>query len=340
MPGHPYPDESSLDIGLSTFSVQALMLSPNFVANQIAPPVTVNKISGQFSRYVPEEGVNIEHHEKLGKGGIATEMDFKIEKDFYATEESAKRHFVSDREVKNADVQNQDYIKGDRLILANIGTIREYELATLLLNPANYYGGVAGNHVISSAAAWDTDDGDPHVDLKNAVRQIRLDSGFTPNKLLVPPNVHDALTGNSEVKELIKYTGGIPFLQTGRIPNDRIFNLDIINAGAIYDTNGPLETANLQFLWENAGVSLDDPDNWAIVMYVDPTPTLKTGTFSSQFAFGMDRIGDQDIVSFYVYRDEHRRGEWREARTDYQVQITNNRAAVLITDVITGETSG
>ena len=339
MPGHPYPDELALDIGLSNFSVQALMLSPNFVANQIAPVVSTSKISGQFSRYVPEEGVNIEHHEKLGKGGIATEMDFRIEKDFYATEESAKRHFVSDREVANADVQHQDYIKGDRLILANIGTIREYELASLILNPASYYGGAAGDHVFAAAAAWDTDDGDPHVDLKNAVRQIRKDSGFTPNFLLTPPNVYDSLTGNSEVKELIKYTGGIPFLQTGRIPNDTIFNLKIINAGAIYDTNGPLETADLQFLWENAGVSLDDPDNWAIVCYVDPTPSLKTGTFCSQFAFNMNRISDQDVVSFYVYRDEHRRGEWREARTDYQVQITNNRAAALITDVITGATS-
>jgi len=338
MPGHPYPDESALDIGLSTWGVQALMLNDNFVANQVAPVVAVPKTSGQHFVFVPIEGLNIEHQEKLGKGGIATELDFRIDKGFFATEESAKRHFVSDREVANADIAAADYIKGDRLVLQNIGTIREYELAEQILDGSNYYGGAAGDHVIVAANAWDSDDANIKDDIDTAVRQIRLDSGFTPTHLLVPPRVYDAITSNADIKDLLKYMGGPQYVATGRIPNDILYRLKIIEAAAVYDSAGPLETANLQFLWENASATYGD--SWAIVLYVDPIPSRRSGTFVSQFAFNMNRINDMDVVSFYVYRDEHRRGEYREGRTDYEVKVTNSRAGVLITDVLTGSTSG
>ena len=335
MPGEPTPDQTgSIDVSMSQFGVEAVFLNQNFIANTIAPVVPVTSMTGKYSVYVPVEGLNIQHEEPIGHGGVATEMNFLVSEGMYSCQQFGKKHLVTDREEANQDLSDADYLKGDSLILQNLATSREYSLASMGLTQANHF---AASHWIAAVAAWDAADANPKDDIDNAVRIIGLDSGFVPNVMVVPPRTYDVLTSNDDVKDLIRYMGGIPYLQTGRIPGDLIYNLKILKAGAIYDQNAPLQATNLGFLWENASIAAGD--DWAMILYVDPNPSRKSGGAFATFAFDMERISDMDIVTFRVYRDDLRWGEWREARTDYVSIFTNNRAAAVITGLRTDTSS-
>jgi len=325
------PAEAVIDVALSNFSVMAFYLNRNLVTNRIAPPIVVDKNPGEFQRFLPIEAVNIQHETQVAHGGQSTELSFRIEKDYFATELHGKMHFVSDRELAMASQATVDYRTGVEHILMELALGREAKAAELLLTEGNYFSDAADPHWFASATPWDGVDANPKDDIDRAVRAVKLHSGRTPNTLLLPPTSYDVLMSNMDIKDLIRYMAGLQYLQTGRIPGDLIYKLNIIEAGAVYDANAPLETADLGFLWEE--ISATAGDDWAWIGYVDPNPGLKSSAFLSQFAFNNGRISDQDIITLYTIREEKLHGTWYDAQTDYQVKITNDRAAALVTGV-------
>ena len=345
MSGHAFDSELSIDVALTTFASQRIMMEPDFVANVIAPPVGVPKKDGTYFVFLPIEGKKTSHETRIPKGGVATEFNKRVSKDFFSTDRYGKRELLEDDDEIAGDIVAVDYIKDFSIMLNELACERELAVAELVLATT---GGEFGhgayfnaNHIIALTTPWDADDSNPKEDIDAAVRQLRLSSGYQPNMLIVPNNAYNALTSNADLKDLIKYMGGLNYIRTGKIPDDILYKLKVIEAGAIHDPNGTLQAENLQFIWENASDALGD--NWAIVCFVDPIPSVRTGSFVSQFVFRPSALAGAatdplfGMVRSRVYREEAVEGTWYEARTNYGLKVTNPRAGVLLTGVITEE---
>ena len=331
MSGHPMPAEASINAELSNYGVALFYDNINLVANQIAKVIPVDQNPGDYHVITPIEGKRISHETRIPHGGIATELNFALDKATYSTEEYGKRHFTSDREMKMSSASVREYRKGIELIVENLALDREGQVADLLLTEANYYVDADDPHWFAAPATWDSDDADPKVDIDAAARAVELHSGRQANTLLLPPITYDALMNCQRFVDIIKYMFGIQWLQTGMLPSP-IFGLNIIKAGAIYDENARLQTPSLKFLWEEAVAATGD--DWAWVGYVDPSPSLKTSAMVLQFAFNNNILSDRDILTMYEDYDKFAKGTWYEGRTDYEIKLSNNRAGAVITGCV------
>jgi len=322
------PAEASINAELSAYAVALFFDNINLVANQIAPVIPVDQNPGDYHVLTPIEGKRVTHETRIPHGGIATELNFNLDKETYSTEEYGKRHFTSDREMKMSSASVREYRKGIELIIENLAIDREGQVADILLAEGSYYVDATDPHFFAADAVWDGDDADPRVDINAAARAVELHSGRVANTLLLPPITYDALMNCQRFIDVVQYMFGMQWLQTGMLPSP-IFGLNIIKAGAIYDETARLQTPSLKFLWENAVAATGD--DWAWVGYVDPSPSLKTSAMVAQFAFANGILNDRDIITMYEDYDKFAKGTWYEARTDYEVKLSNNRAGALIT---------
>ena len=331
MSGNPMPAEAAINAELSSYAVALFFDNINLVANQIAPVIPVDQNPGDYHVILPIEGKRVSHDTRIPHGGIPTELNFKLDKATYSTEQYGKRHYLGDREAKMSAKSVLEYRKGVTLIVENLALDREAQLANILLTEANYYVDAADPHWFVASATWDGDDADPKADINKACRAVELHSGRQPNTLLLPPITYDALMNCQKFIDIIKYMFGIQWLQTGMLPSP-IFGLNIIKAGAIYDENARLETPALRYMWEEAVAATGD--DWAWVGYVDPSPGLMTSAMVVQFAFNNGILNDRDIITISEKYDQFPEGTWYEGRTDYEVKLSNPRSGAIITGCV------
>jgi len=325
------PSEASINAELSAFAVALFYQNNDLVANQIAPVIPVDVNPGEYHVLTPIEGKNLNEETAITHGGKATELNFKVDKNFYSTKLHGKRHYYGAREEAMSSAALREYRKGIQFILENLALKREDEVADIILEEDSYYSDADNPHWFAADEPWDSDDYNPYHDIKAAMRAIALHSGRTANTLLVPPKVYDVLADNDKFIDILKGLYGLEYIKTGKLPNP-LFGLNVIKAGAVYNENPPLETASMQFLWEAA--DRDAGSEWAWVGYVDPNPSLQTSAMVLQFAFDNNIIGDMDIVTVRSYYENDVDGTWYEARTDYDIRLSNGRAGALIYNTI------
>jgi hypothetical protein len=322
-PGEPTIEQGHIDAALTNFAIQQLFYSDNYIANIIAPPVPVPNRSDEFFIIDPREGLSDEHEEELMYGQPSTELNFVVGKGQYACKLHGKKHLAPDGIIYNADTAVRELLKGDSYLLNNMRIKRERALWRLVTEDANY----DPTHWIAISVPWDADDSVPKKDIDAACRVIELNSGVQPNVLVVPPRSYDLLTENPDVKDLIKGKLGDYYLRTGTI-GDVVFNLKLVRAGAIFDRAAPLESSNIQFIWEDD--SSDAGADWALLCFVDPAPGLWSPGAFAQFIWNMNNVAPGMMGRLRVYRDEDREGEWHDFRTDFQMMMTNKNAAAML----------
>lgn len=332
MPAEPTIDQVALDAPLTGFGVQQLFESKNYVANIIAPVVKTEKQAGQYFVIDPREGFTDEIEKNMVYGDVAPSVNMVVGTGNYATRLRGKRHLAPDGIVLNADAPVKDKIKMIEPILQNMVIHRELLVRNILLESDNYPGGAAGVHWFAAAVAWDIAGANPKDDIDQAKRVVRLACGLVPNTIIVPPITYDILTSNDELVDLIRYQEGPKYLKEGTL-GDRLFRLDLFEAGAVHDRNAPLEAMDLDFIWEDADA--DAGEDWAWVGYVDPAPTLWSGGFMRQFGWNGNELSPGFIGRARIYRDEAREGSYYEFRSDMDLRLTNNRAGAMITGIRT-----
>jgi hypothetical protein len=330
MPGEPTIDQVHIDAAVSDLVVQKLFYANNFIANRIFPPVPVDKQSDKYFIVDPREGKTDEHEEELIYGQPATEMNFVIDKGQYYCKLHGKRHLLPDGLRFNADAAIADYLKGDMLLIENMAIRRERDAWAYLTESDTY---PSSDHWFNAEAYWDALTAIPKHDIDKAIRVVEMACGVTANTLVLPPIMFDALTSNADVKDLIKYRMGPEYFATGSV-GDIVYNLRLVRAAATFDSAAPLETSNIQFIWENA--NSDAGANWAWVGYVDPNPARYTSGFGAQFIWKMNSAAPGLMARMRVYRDEPREGEWHEIRADWDMVVTNNRAGCMIVNCLAG----
>lgn len=332
----PYDSDSGMNLnsGLTTFASQLIMMPQNYVANRIAPPVSVSHVDGVYRVINPHRALSTAYDTSLAKGEHPPMFDKDMDKKHYETNREGLAYLLTDDEIASGDAEAIDFLKDMSMQCNVFAAKRELALANLILNAGSYH---SAAHIIAAAAVWD----DPTIviseDIDDAKRIVKLDSGFNANTLFVSDKVYKAICRNDEVSKFIVPLGGLQFLKEWQIPDWRAFGLNVVNADAINNSDSPLKGESLGFLWE--GISPYN-DSWAWVGYVDPMPAKNTGSFVTQFAFRPKSISGAStdplfgMVRVRTFYDNWKEGQVYTVRGNTSIGVTNARAGALLTGVL------
>lgn len=274
-----------------------------YVADLVLPPLPVKNESDLYYRI--DRASSVTRVETLTPDrAAAREVDFRWDRGVYNAQRYALATTISDRERNNADDQLTLEATSTQLIQDLIRLDLELKAAALL-SVANTSG-----VVLSGANQFDnanfTASGIPiEQRIDDAKASVRAAIGRYPNTIVIPAAVAQYVKRDPKIRELTKYTTNV--LVNGDLP-DTLWGMRVIIPEAVYSTSN--EAA--------ANPAISDIWGKAIrVMYVAPTPAMRTPSTGYQF-----RVTSDD---FRVY-------EWREERRHidcFEVGVTQDMALVV-----------
>ncbi|MCX7017106.1 MAG: hypothetical protein NTW86_31845 [Candidatus Sumerlaeota bacterium] len=134
------PEVSQVHIDVALTNVSVEYRNAAFVAEEIAPPVSVKKQSGKYYVYDPEREAFRQTDDKRAPGTEANEVGFALSTDNYDAQDHALEAAIPDEERDNADPIIQPDIDHTEFLMEKIGLNQEMQLASLVLTNATLPG--------------------------------------------------------------------------------------------------------------------------------------------------------------------------------------------------------
>jgi hypothetical protein len=247
-----------------------------FIADQVAPRVTVAKESGQYPVWTRADFHRTDTNPLVPDRSETKRVDFSTALESYVCEEYALATDVSRREVENAADVLQLRSTKVQGIQDLIALNREVRVATALRKTTT------GKLNLGSTPStnWDQDTATIESDLVTAKNAIYDAIGRMPNLTIIPVKVAEAMAQQADIREILKYTvNGQQILQDGEmvLPSS-LWGLRVLIPTGQYTTSAE-DNATQTFteVWGdevrvlyNGGVSLNSPS---------PLLTLQTRGF-------------------------------------------------------------
>ncbi len=122
-----------------------------FIADQVLPPIPVDKKTGRFKKYSQAEEFLIDDA-LIGPNSAANEIDETVTEDTFATDDYGLVQYVNQEVIDNAVAPLEPMSRATVKVMRHILRRRERRVAQAILNTNNY---AAGNQ-IDIAGAWAT----------------------------------------------------------------------------------------------------------------------------------------------------------------------------------------
>lgn len=255
-----------VDAALTNLSVNYNPAAMGFVAEQVAPVISVIKESDKYYLWNRPAAFRVPT-DLRSDGGEANETDTSLTTTTYQAEEYALKTKVTDRQRDNAD--NVLNLRANKMrYVQNLELIsQEKRVATLLTTTANYF---SSSHyaTLSGTDQWDNASFTGSIEQKfDAAKEVvRKSFGIEPNFAVVPAAVAKVVKRDAAVRELIKYTQN-DLLVNGDLPptmwNLRIFIPTGINVttepGVATDTYADIWGKDVVIGYAPSGGALDTP---------------------------------------------------------------------------------
>jgi len=305
----PNPQQLHVDALLTGFSIK--YNNPAYVGEEVAPAVQVKKQSDKYATYGKEHLVIKPAFR--ARGSEANEVFYTVDtSNTYYCDPYALKEKVTDEDKDNADDPFDPELDATENVSDSIDLNKENRIKTLVMDT-----GVVPNGA-PSAGKWNVAASKPVFDiLETACKTIQNAILKFPNVLLLPFNVATALSWNSEILDLVKYTKGDLLTVADGIQLPRVlWGLKVVVAGAGYNTANLGQTASISPLW----------GNHALVCYVAPSPAKKHISFAYTFKWGAREVKkwyEDKIASTWVQVEE---------KTDEKIICSD--AGYIITNVI------
>jgi hypothetical protein len=308
-----------IDRELSNVSVK--FKNPSFMADVIAPPVTVKKESDRYWVY-GKENFRIPFAVRADKA-MTQEITHTLTTEAYVCQEYGFHTLVSDRERENADEGLGPDIDATELVTDCLLLDKEYRTANYVLdstNPDWQPGGAAYNtsHFTNLDAAWDDRIGaDPRADIYYGRYVIYRDARVQPNSIFLPVEVSMRLAQMDQIDELRKYTD--PGLVTNSGIPGILYGLKVYECQASY--NGAEEASTTSSFTEVFG-------NNVLMSYIRPGGiSIKSLTFALSF--------QKQAFQTRKWREERRKADAIEVGHIYTTKIIAPACGFVMTNTIT-----
>ena len=236
----------------------------NPVADFIAPPVLVKRLSDKYAVYT--KSTEEVYQTAVGRGEMAKEINWSIDQAFYHCTSQSLAKSVYDEDKENVDVPINLDTDAVTELKKSLSRAREYRVANIFGNSAYITNGTNVNQ------AWGTASGTPITDILTAKAYIaKKNGGYEANRMVLTLDVALSILKTDEWKNQFKYTS--PGFANGLfsvMDGLRNFGIEPMIT-MVQGTSGPdIQGSTPQFatIW---GTN-------ALLFYCEPTPTLQTRT--------------------------------------------------------------
>ena len=288
-----------------------------YIGDMLFPELQVDKQSDRYKIY--DLSTFGRKDSTLGEADLASEVDYKWSRDQYYSEDHGHRTLITWKTLANADEPNKHKEKAVRLVKDKVLLDKEYKAAEVALNTANY----DSDLVITTGGGgepkkWSDADSTPALDIENVRNIMHAKSGLSPNTLILPRPVINALKTNPSLLAIFKNT------ETSLVPLSylkeffEIDNIIIANASVAANEDG---TGTKGYIWGKS----------AILAYVDSTPQDGFASFGFNFAWKGHETGTELVRS---YDDIPRMISYYEYRNIFSYKIVSNVAGSIFPDVV------
>lgn len=344
----PYPEGAGLTGGfsprLTNMAMGYLPQMSMFVGSRIFPSVAVGAESGSYN-ILPREEFLRPQGKRLANGEAPPVGGFKFATDVYSVYEYGLSAQITQRDLNNAAVGG---LGAGRLrnmktqfVTFQAALAMELDISAIVTTAGNWatsYGGVTATPNGTQFIQWDQAASDPVGNVNKWREQMRLATGFEPNKMMFTRPVLNALKTNPEIIDRIKYMGtsSNPAKVTTQTLAE-LFELDeIIVPTAVSNTAQEGATATIAdiwgkniFLWYTPGApSMELPSagyrfSWTGDVHsegVGPQPF--GGSANAEGLFIRNYITDRPAV------------EWVESRWYTVPKVTGSSLGILCTAAV------
>ena len=305
------PDYNLIKPALTNVSVA--FKSPNYKIEEILPRVPVSKTTAKYYVF-DKENLRITETARAGKT-VSNEVTYTVSTGTYTMIRHSNHGLIDQEDRDNAagTALSPDADMTEVLTEKMLARM-EYEGERLIFDTVDY---ATGNKAaITGTAKWDVGTiADPIGQIESASLTILKKIGRRPNTLVLGAEVWKAIKTSNAVRDNIKYTGfGVP---TEEIVA-KMFDIDkVVRAEGTYNSVVEGQTDSLLFLWGKR----------AALLYVSPTPALKSPTFGYIFSHPRGRY----VTSWY---DPDRDATKIEVNDMFQVKKVDNTAGFLFDGVV------
>lgn len=278
----PTPSDVHVNTPLTNISVAYLQSQSEFIADKVFPVVPVSHQSDRYYTYSrgdfnrDEAQLRAPSTESAG-GGYTVDNTPNYYCNVYAFHKDIDDQLRANADnVLNLDNEATAFVTHKMLIK------RERIWATKYFNTGIWSNNRAGASSNPSAGTsvyhWsDYTNSDPITDIRNLKVEIKKNTGFTPNKLVLGEQVYAALIDHPDLLDRVKYgqTAGKP-AQLNKELLAQILELDeILVGGSIYNTAKEGQAESSSFIL----------GKHALLVYAAPTPGLMTPSGGYTFSW-------------------------------------------------------
>lgn len=307
----PQVSEVHVDAALTNLSVG--YRNPAFIADIIAPIVSVRKQFDRYFIYDSEREAFRSSNDRRAPGAAANEVDFALSTDNYTADDHALTSVIPDEERDNSDPPIQPSIDRTEFLRDKIDLNKEIELAGLVTDTAV----ITQNTTLSGTGQWSDFANSNPVQAIEAEKATIIESvQVMPNTLVLPYEVFAKVRVHPEVTDLARTVApGI----IGQQALAQIFDVEqVLVPRALQNTSAPGQSASMAFVWGKD----------AMLAYIPPRPALKTVSVAYTFQWG-GAVGSLGGHSVELWRDDSRKADVIRVQRYYDQKIIAAGAAFL-----------
>lgn len=312
----PTPQDTHVDGLLTNMSIMSVQDSEGYVADEIAPRLDVKKQSDKYAVWSKSDFYRMAM-EKVGDGDPAPIAGFDVDtsNNYFADFWKIKK-LLTDQQRANYDVplnadqatvnyltqqglMRRDYEVLNTLFISGVWTTEYDGAASPTGSEFYYWNDYTQSHPFQNVRAWST-----------VVKKL---TGRRPNKLVVGPEVNDALMEHPDILDKIKHT------QTGIATEELLaaaFGVKkYLVADAVYNSAAEkaTESATMAHI---AG-------KHALLSYVPDSPSIDEPSAAYNFTWTQfDQVKDGG-ASIRRWREDDPEGDWMLASMAFDPKVTS-----------------
>ena len=317
------PTQSDLHVSapLTNISVAYIQSEDTYVADKVFPRVPVQKQSDLYWKYHKSEW----RRQDVERRAPSTEtpgVGWSVTTDSYFAHIYGVHKDIDDQLRSNADSAFNLDRDATKFITNQLLLKRDQDWVSTYFQAGVWDHEQTGVDATPSGAQflrWNEDGSDPIGDVTSAVIDLRENTGYAPNKLVMGPRVIHALRHHPDILDRIKYT------QRGIVTEDLLASLfgvskilvtwatevAPIDGRRYQDPNVGDDNATYQFM----------TGNHALLCYSNPSPSLMTPSAGYTFTWNGYLGGNDRGIRVKRFRMEPIASDRIEAEMTYDMKV-------------------
>lgn len=256
------PDISTVHIDRALTNISIAYRNEEYVADQVAPVLPVDKRSNKYFVYDREAFLRSSGVDANGRPlsirrptAEAIEVDYTLSTDSYFCEEMALSELVPYENEQAADQPLQPFIDATETLTDRVQLDNEIAVATAAMKSGNYGSGNKATLTTggsgTSWASYTSTSSLPFSNLSTAKNAIRAGIMRVPNRILLNYQVAEVLSNHPAYIDRYKYTTQETAIKSGLNPIIR--GLSVVEGSAIKTTNAEGATTATGDVWVDSG---------------------------------------------------------------------------------------